>query len=136
MPLETGGILMGYWGGNNEVIITSVIGPGPKAIHLKRSFIPDNEYHIQEISKHYSSSGRTETYLGDWHTHPKASAYLSNRDKDTLVAIANYKQARLQKPLMMILGTRPFGLKAWIRTYEKYIFYNRSTISECKIKIY
>lgn len=127
---------MGYWGNNYEVVITSVIGPGPKAIHLKRSFIPDNEYHLKEISAHYADSGRTETYLGDWHTHPKAVAYLSDRDEETLIAIANYKEARLLKPLMMILGTKPFGLKVWIHSFELNLFKTKRVISECKIKVY
>ncbi|WP_221175684.1 Mov34/MPN/PAD-1 family protein [Rufibacter immobilis] len=136
MPLETGGILMGYWGNNNEAVVTAVIGPGSKAIHLKRSFIPDNEYHLEEISSHYADSGQTETYLGDWHTHPKANAYLSGRDEETLIAIANHKEARLPNPLMMILGTKPFGLKVWTHSYVKHFFYTKRVISECKIKLY
>jgi len=119
MPRETGGVLIGYWGNNQEAVVTAVIGPGPKAVHKKRSFKPDHVYHVEQISQHYYASGRTETYLGDWHTHPKAGAYLSDRDLKTLHAIGNYEQARLNKPLMMILGTNPFELKVWAARDQK-----------------
>ena len=35
-PLETGGILMGYWSlTGSEVVITHTIGAGPAAIHRR-----------------------------------------------------------------------------------------------------
>ena len=105
MPCETGGILMGYWGSAGEAVVTTIIGPGPKAVHKRTSFVPDYEYDKKEIGRHYEQSGFTETYLGDWHTHPYAAAYLSEQDKKTLKKIADFEPARLVKPLMMILGT-------------------------------
>lgn len=136
MPLETGGVLMGYWGSANEAVITAVIGPGPKAMHKKRSFRPDSAYHEQEIARLYAESGRTETYLGDWHTHPGAAAYMSFRDEETLNTIANYQEARLQRPLMMILGTDPFALRAWTRSPKKGFFSLRSAFTRCTVLAY
>lgn len=114
MPCETGGVLMGYWGNTHEAVVTAIIGPGPNAIHRERMFKPDNDYHTKEIARHYELSRREETYLGDWHTHPGGPAYLSGKDEQTLRQIASYAEARLPQPLMMILGTRPFGLKTWL----------------------
>ena len=37
-PLETGGILIGYWASASEVVITRSIAAGPKARHQFRSF--------------------------------------------------------------------------------------------------
>ncbi|MCB2410749.1 Mov34/MPN/PAD-1 family protein [Hymenobacter lucidus] len=136
MPCETGGILIGYWGSSTEVVVTAVVGPGPKAIHKKRSFRPDNAYHEQEIARLYTQSGRTETYLGDWHTHPAAAAYMSFRDELTLRSLAEYKQARLTQPLMLILGTQPLGLQAWAHTYRKAFFATKSVYGACSIIIY
>lgn len=111
-PNETGGILMGRKT-KSCFLISHIIGPGPKAIHNKSSFIPDNDYHTKEIENiHRETSGMIE-YLGDWHTHPGEEAYLSRRDKTTLKTIAEYEPARLPEPLMMILGTYPFELKCW-----------------------
>jgi len=104
-PLETGGVLMGYWAEPyTEVVITHAIGPGPKAEHRRRGFIPDSEYQEAEIERIYSNSNRLSTYLGDWHTHPLASCYLSFKDKRTLHHIAVFPEARCDVPLMAVLG--------------------------------
>ncbi len=135
-PCETGGVLLGYWGSSQEIVITAVVGPGSLAIHKKESFIPDNDYHSEEIKCHYEKTGRTETYLGDWHTHPGTKAYLSTQDKKTLSTIANYKQARLDKPIMLILGTRPFGLAVWIYISEPGIFSNKTHLFTGKLLLF
>lgn len=111
-PYETGGVLMGYWNGD-EVVISQIIDGGPNASRTKTSFNPDHDYQLKEISRIYRLSGRTETYLGDWHTHPDAKAYLSDRDKKTLRNIARYKTSRQSMPLMMILGTKPEEIRIW-----------------------
>ena len=136
MPRETGGILLGYWSTPQEAVITAIVGPGPKAVHRKRSFQPDSSYHELEIARHYADSGRTETYLGDWHTHPKASAYMSSRDESTLQALADYAPARLATPIMMILGTDPHSLKAWTHTYRRNLLFKTSTFHACEIIYY
>lgn len=133
-PKESGGILIGYWANEHEAVITAIIGPGTNAIHTTNSYVPDQEYHVQEITRIYHESGRTETYLGDWHTHPNAEAYLSPRDKKTIKNIANYKPARLNKPLMLILGTNPLELKIWV--LERKGFFKRSIINICNICMY
>lgn len=114
-PLETGGILMGYWViPLREVVITDVIGPGPNAQHDIKHFIPDADYHDAEIAERYNNSGRIITYLGDWHTHPGGGSYLSHRDRTTLRAIAKYSAARAPAPLMAILAGGPrWRLVVW-----------------------
>jgi integrative and conjugative element protein (TIGR02256 family) len=62
MPFETGGVLIGYWGNEWEAVVTEVIGPGPKAIYKKYSFVPDHKYHEREIEKAYvKTEGRKPT---------------------------------------------------------------------------
>src|SRR5690606_23819364 len=112
-PLETGGILIGYWGAADEALITAVVGPGPNAVHAEDSFVPDHAYHELQVAELYDISGRTEVYLGDWHSHPGSSAYLSYRDRKTLRRIAAEPEARAPRPLMAILGQNPYELKIW-----------------------
>jgi integrative and conjugative element protein (TIGR02256 family) len=113
-PCETGGVLIGYWTeDNSEVVVTRAIGPGPKAIHRRYSFIPDAEYHEKEIARYYKESGRLHTYLGDWHTHPQSIPYPSRKDRRTLKRIATHAEARADVPLMAILGGPPWSLKVW-----------------------
>jgi integrative and conjugative element protein (TIGR02256 family) len=113
MPKETGGILMGNRKSVDEWIITQVIGPGRNAKHTLTSFIPDYDYQEEEVAKIYSESNCLETYLGDWHTHPNSNSHLSKKDTKTLRRIALFKKARIENPLMLIIGTRPFELKTW-----------------------
>jgi integrative and conjugative element protein (TIGR02256 family) len=112
-PKETGGVIMGYRL-KETFYITDIVGPGEKAIHQHSSFSPDINFHETEIARIYKESGRIHTYLGDWHTHPNNKAYLSERDKKTLRNISSYKPSRLPEPLMIILGSMPFELKAWL----------------------
>jgi integrative and conjugative element protein (TIGR02256 family) len=137
MPKETGGVIIGYWGSPKEVVVTEIIGPGPRAIHKTSSFKPDNKFHEKEILRVYQASERTETYIGDWHTHPNSNAYLSEQDKITLKRISAYKQARLKKPLMMILGTDPIELCAWVqKTRNNSRSQNEVDFTKCNTRLF
>lgn len=117
-PLETGGVLLGYWvhrrderydapapswHSGAEVVITHALGPGPKAIHQRDAFSPDHEFHAHEVARIYAESGRMLTYLGDWHSHPTGTARLSRRDRTTLARIARSPDARAPHPLMLVI---------------------------------
>src|SRR3546814_3430816 len=41
-PLETGGILVGYFAENGDPVVCAAIGPGPHAIHWRKRFTPDH----------------------------------------------------------------------------------------------
>jgi integrative and conjugative element protein (TIGR02256 family) len=114
-PLETGGVLLGYWGRPAvEAVVTHVTGPGPRAIHLREAFEPDDDFQSEEIARIYGASGRLFSYLGDWHTHPGATAYLSPTDRKTLRKIARHGPSRLSVPLMAVLaGGDPWHLRIW-----------------------
>lgn len=131
-PKETGGVLMGYWANDHEVVISGIVGPGPNALHTYNSFIPDDTYHISEIARLYTESKGEQTYLGDWHTHPNAEAYLSERDRKTLRKIADYKPARLKRPLMLVFGTEPMEIKSWLHEFKGLLRF--SSIKSCKVE--
>lgn len=121
-PLETGGVLLGYWvrqptasartrrkefgsivTPEYELVVAQSVGPGPHAVHLPDAFIPDHEFQETEIARVYRASGRTVTYLGDWHCHPCGPAVLSRKDLVTLNRIAGDPCARAPTPLMLIV---------------------------------
>lgn len=110
---ETGGVLMGYSGpgmdGADNVVITHIVGPGPRAEHERTSFVPDYDWQNCEIAGIYEKSGRRASYLGDWHTHPRAAPIPSERDLSTLRRIALHKEARCPQPLMAIVGADDVG---------------------------
>lgn len=104
-PLETGGVMIGYWAeSREEVVICQVTGPGPLAVHSEHSFAPDGDYQESEIARAYEESGRVHSYLGDWHTHPREGVYLSPKDVDTLRKISGFSEARAPVPIMAVLG--------------------------------
>lgn len=112
-PNETGGLLAGYIAKNNEKVVTRITVSGSRAQHYPNSYIPDYKFDEQQIAKIYKKSKRIEIYLGDWHSHPGGGSYLSQIDKNTLERIARYEKARIATPIMIIVGTMPFEIKAW-----------------------
>ena len=109
-PLESGGTFMGYHADNNTVVITAVIGPGPNASHGRSHFEPDQAWQLNEIARLYAESGRRETYVGDWHSHPNASSgEVSGVDRRVLKAIMKTPAARCRRPLMALLYGNPTG---------------------------
>jgi len=119
-PMETGGLLMGYWG-EGVPVITHIIGPGPGASHERFNFEPDYAYHRQEVDRLYAEREGL-WYLGDWHTHPCGVAEPSRLDLKMVQSVRANKDAHVPKPLMLILGGHldrlgiycllPDGLKA------------------------
>lgn len=112
---ETGGILLGYWCDERiDVVITAAIGPGPKAVHRSRSFVPDHRFHESEVARVYLESGRRISYLGDWHSHPGGPLKLSAIDLMTQLRIARSSKARAPMALMLILaGGNPWLAGVW-----------------------
>jgi len=132
-PLETGGVLAGYITDENEdIVITDIVGPGPKAVHRRTSYSPDYKYHREEVGKIYDRSQGTTSFLGDWHTHPGSGLYLSERDKKALRNIANYPKNFINSPIMIVASepilneARNWQLKAWrIKLCEKRLFWKK-----------
>jgi integrative and conjugative element protein (TIGR02256 family) len=117
-PLETGGVLLGYSGGEGDLVVTTVIGGGPSASRRETSFEPDHEYQAREIALAYERSGRRWAYLGDWHTHPNGQAVLSRTDRRTLRRIARTPEARAPQPTMLLLTTTAANLKGEIAAFR------------------
>jgi integrative and conjugative element protein (TIGR02256 family) len=101
-PRESGGMLLGYRTAG-DVVIRAVVGPGPNARHAKSRFEPDGPWQERELAAEYRASGRTNTYLGDWHSHPRGNGRPSRRDLRTARKIARHPEARTEQPLMTIL---------------------------------
>ena len=115
-PLETGGVLLGYRTDDEQhLVVTHVVGPGPRAVHAKDRYVPDHAHHTSEVARLHAATSRGIDYLGDWHTHPGAAPYMSRKDAATLRRIAAAKAARAPRPVMLILGRGPdWELAAWL----------------------
>jgi integrative and conjugative element protein (TIGR02256 family) len=114
---ETGGVLIGYWADDRNVVITAMAGPGPDAVHGRYSYEHDHVWEAEQIAVEYGRSGRAHVYLGDWHTHPDASSgRLSGTDRRALRQVLNSSEARLHQTLMLVLFGEPQEWQAdlWI----------------------
>lgn len=128
-PLETGGVLLGYWADTGEVVVASVVGPGPAAVHRRDRFLPDHAYQEREVALAYRESGRRITYLGDWHSHPSGLGTLSRRDRVTLRRIGNNPGARAPRPLMAIVTSRvKWDLSVWHGELRKFAWWPGSSL--------
>lgn len=117
-PLETGGVLVGYRVGADQ-IITASIDAGPRAIRTRTTFEGDHEYQCAELDRVFSASGGVTVYLGDWHTHPSSRPHLSTTDKRTLRGIAGHASANSPNPIMIIGGGGPSDWIWKAHAYEK-----------------
>ncbi|NMG42633.1 hypothetical protein GPA22_02650 [Aromatoleum toluvorans] len=106
-PLETGGVLVGYFAENGEPVVFVAVGPGPSAMHRRHRFKPDHAWQCRQLDIIFDRSSGLFAYLGDWHTHPDASPRMSWLDQRTLRSIARHPQARVRCPLMLIGGGSP-----------------------------
>jgi integrative and conjugative element protein (TIGR02256 family) len=111
---ETGGVLLGYFSPDGSVVVAEATGPGPGARRTAGSFDPDIDWQLVEVAARYAASGRINTYLGDWHTHPHGVPLLSPTDRRTLRRIAQTKTARVPQALMAVLAPDAAGsLRVW-----------------------
>lgn len=101
-PDEVGGILLGYEAPGGDVVVTHLVGPGPRARFRRARFEPDGLWHEKEVARIYAATARRSTYLGDWHSHPAGVAVPSRADNRTARRIARHSAARMPRPLMVI----------------------------------
>lgn len=139
-PLETGGVVVGYWAGPTELVILEASGPGGGANHQSRHFKPDNDYHVRWIADRYRLSGGANTYLGDWHTHPDAEAAIpSLADRRTLRAIADHDEARARTPLLLIVAGKAgaWKLSCFRGRYRRsFGIYRYFGVEPCAVQIF
>lgn len=76
---EVGGILIGHIRGPH-LEITLFTTPGPADQSSPYSFTRQDPKHAAEANRHWSGSGQTATFLGEWHTHPHGAPVPSSID--------------------------------------------------------
>lgn len=95
-PIETGGLLLGWWEGEDVSVVDAIEVPDEKATHM--SWIRREK--PAQVALDHALADRSDKagYVGDWHTHPAvigasgtdlSSLRRSSRqyDKPTLLAV-------------------------------------------------
>ena len=98
---EGGGILIGSYRGKH-IEISSCTTPMPLDVRKRTLFDRLDRGHQKAALNAWNSSGRTDTYVGEWHTHPECHPNPSPLDRRTWRKIIN-KQAN--PAVFIILGT-------------------------------
>lgn len=84
--LETGGILLGYDYGSEDLIeVTQAGDPGPRAQRARRRFLRDLDHARSLADIAYDTNG--SVWLGEWHTHPNEGPLPSPRDLSTYLSL-------------------------------------------------
>ncbi len=102
--VETGGILIGWREANGKYFIKLATGPGPNAVQTEALFEKDDLYCQDQLEESLKKFGDKGLYIGEWHYHPTGSHSPSGRDIKSLTDIANQKQYKIDKPIMIILS--------------------------------
>lgn len=96
---EAGGILIGaYRGAHLEV--TGCTTPMPTDTRRRFLFDRKDPGHQRAALAAWTRSGRTETFVGEWHTHPEPRPNPSPTDLATWLSIMN----RTSFPVLFMIG--------------------------------
>ena len=81
---EAGGTLIGrYISGTDDIVVDEITVPLPSDEQTRQTFRRAQVSHQQKIERAWRGSGNTQTYLGEWHTHPEAVPMPSELDRTT-----------------------------------------------------
>lgn len=97
---ECGGILIGERRGPH-IAITEITLPGTNDQSGFARFIRVDPSHQASAMKAWVASNETQSYVGEWHTHPVGKAMPSSVDKATWEAAAK----QTGTPLLFIIAT-------------------------------
>ena len=138
VPYESGGMLFGYLNVEKKAVVVNVASiPGLKAKRKRHSYSPDQQYDVTIAAEMYNTSSAYLQYLGDWHSHSAFAPMMSLRDKWVLRKIACHKSARIDNPIMMIIGNLPdFKIAGWIWKQKKGRIFISDIIEDLKIKTF
>ncbi|WP_425249084.1 Mov34/MPN/PAD-1 family protein [Bradyrhizobium brasilense] len=89
---EAGGILIGCYRGPH-IEITECSEPLRRDRRARLRFDRDDPGHQGLASRRWSESGRTHTFVGEWHTHPGFSSTPSTIDLKTWREITRHNIA-------------------------------------------
>ncbi|WP_136620903.1 MULTISPECIES: Mov34/MPN/PAD-1 family protein [Mesorhizobium] len=96
---EAGGILIGSYRGSHVEVVGCTV-PMPLDLRSRYCFDRRDPGHQAAALKAWHASGRTETFVGEWHTHPEPHPTPSGRDRQTWADIMK----KNSNPLVFLIG--------------------------------
>lgn len=104
LPKETGGILFGYYSADLEIAhVTDVYFNIVDSKKSNWSFVRGKN----GFSKYAKIMwGKNRYYLGEWHSHPESTPYMSIQDKKQMIEIKYSKNMKCPEPILLIIGEK------------------------------
>ncbi len=108
-PLETGGILIGYYTPtHNMAIVTCVAPPTPDSHGSATTFFRGWRGLRELLSRFwFREPEQRRYYLGEWHFHPGAVPLPSPEDHSQMHDIAETTAYHCPEPVLLIVGGGP-----------------------------
>merc|ERR1712130_160604 len=111
--VETGGDLFGVFTEDGNVMISRIIGPGPKSSHLVTHFTQDADFLLNEKER---LQGHNLKRIGSWHSHHKLSGQEPTASDCEEVSFLMESQ-QLDKFVQMITYTDDHTQKVSAKAY-------------------
>jgi integrative and conjugative element protein (TIGR02256 family) len=112
-PLETGGILLGYFDDNfRHATVIEASRPPLDSRHGK-SFFYRGTKGIKAVLDWGKSQNPRLVYVGEWHSHPGGIAIPSNTDISQLKDFARRNLYGSVTPILLIKGSRVVRKSKW-----------------------
>ena len=101
-PLETGGVLIGYYNAEHDTaIITRATAPPPDSQSGQTRFRRGTQKLNDMLARLWR---KQEYYLGEWHYHPGGVARPSATDTRQMQEIAKDYDAHCPEPILVVIG--------------------------------
>ncbi len=102
-PNEFGGFLIGKYSNNHSlVVIEDIILPN-KYKNSPTMFQRSANDLSEEFKKEFNKNQRF--YIGEWHSHPKASTMYSSMDLKAMIETVNSPKVMITNPILLIIST-------------------------------
>ena len=98
---EQGGFLFGKYEDDFSAVIHGIVSPIYKN-NTRSSFIRYTDGMQDYWDALYKKDGYI--YLGEWHSHPSASASYSDIDRNTMIEIYEADSVKIRYPIFLIIG--------------------------------
>ncbi|MFD2788018.1 Mov34/MPN/PAD-1 family protein [Hymenobacter rubripertinctus] len=106
-PLETGGILVGYYSANRRLATAVLATPPPPDSKHGPTHFERGVRGLKQLLAEVKQQTPPLHYLGEWHTHPAYNAQASGPDIRQMNCFAFRRQYGVRSPLLLIVGGVP-----------------------------
>lgn len=106
-PLETGGILVGYYSSNFRLATAVLATPPPPDSRHGPMHFERGTSGLHQLLAEAKKQTPSLHYLGEWHTHPAYNAWASSPDIRQMNRFALWRQYGVKNPLLLVIGGVP-----------------------------